>query len=371
MAKMEFASFDEANYNWFDSVPQAADALERSIREAQQEEKVGFKYHFIIEHQGHVVGQIQSPAPYLAALAQHTTTLRIGAMVFLLPFYNPLRLAMDTALVDQLSRGRLEFGCGVAGNPDSFKAWNVHFPVSERRQAGAEALEVIQKAWTADRFTHHGKYYRYEDAISMPRPYQKPHPPIWFAGLTKTSLELCVSRGYGVGVGVRNDEECAAALNQWRQMWKDSGQKGPRPHSFLARSVYVAETDEQAYEEAALYLPQSYTWGDQKFSNTVIGEEKNLEATSATQRRNEIRAGQRSGVDYWIENELAYVGSPESVIRSLEKSQKLVGYDLFGGTFRHGPMPEDLVMKNLKLFGEKVMPAFTDAPAPVLTATGD
>ena len=366
MATMEFASFDEAVYNWFDSAPQAADVLERSIREVQMEEKVGFKYHFIIEHQGHVVGQIQSPAVYLAAVAQHTSTIRLGAMVFLLPFYNPLRLAMDASLVDQLSRGRLEFGAGVAGGSfDSFKSWNVHFPPAERREAGAEALEVIQKAWTEDRFSYEGKYYRYEGAISMPRPYQKPHPPIWFAGATKTSLELCVSRGYGVGVGGRNDKS-AAVLNQWKQMWKDSGQKGPRPPSFIARSVYVAETDEQAYEEAAIYLPQSYTWGDQKFPNKRLGEEKDLENTEAASRRMELRQGQRSGLDYWIENEIADVGSPETVIRSIEKSQKLVGYDVFGGTFRHGPMPEDLVMKNLKLFGEKVMPAFTDVKAPVI-----
>ena len=213
MASMDFAVFDEAQYNWFDSVPEAADVLEQSFREVQLEERLGIKYHFLIEHQGHVVGQIQSPAVYLAALAQHTSTIRLGAMVFLLPFYNPLRLAMDTALVDQLSRGRLEFGTGVGGNPDSFKAWDVPFPISERRVAGAEALEVIEKAWTEDRFTYEGKYYKFEDAISMPRPYQKPHPPIWFAGRSKNSIELCVARKYGVGVATAADPQCAEVLN--------------------------------------------------------------------------------------------------------------------------------------------------------------
>ena len=371
MAQIDFAVFDEAQYNWFDSVPEAADVLEQSFREVQLEESLGIKYHFLIEHQGHVVGQIQSPTVYLAALAQHTSTIRLGAMVFLLPFYNPLRLAMDTALVDQLSRGRLEFGCGVGGNPDSFKAWDVPFPVSERREAGAEALEVIEKAWTNDRFSHHGKYFQYEDTISMPRPYQSPHPPIWFAGRSKTSIELCVARKYGVGVGTNADPFCAEVLAMWKRLWKDSGHKGPRPRSFIARNVYVAETDEQAYEEAAPYMPQSYIWGEDRFPIERLGNEVRMEDTPQTRMRTEIRMGQRSGIDYWIDNGLALVGSPETVIGLLEKSQKFVGFDIFGGRFRYGPMPNEMVMKNLKLFGEKVMPAFDSVPAADALVTAD
>ena len=218
MSNLEFGVFDECSYNWFDSVPQAVDAYEQSFREVQLEERVGFKYHFVIEHQGHVVGQVQTPTVFLAALAGHTNTIRIGAMVFLLPFYNPLRLAMDCAMVDQLSRGRLEFGAGVGANPDSFDSWNVPFSISERRVTGAEALDVIEKSWTEERFTYHGKYYNYDDVIPLPHPYQKPHPPMWFAGRSKASLELCVERKYGVGMFLLPDQQTADILNLWRQM---------------------------------------------------------------------------------------------------------------------------------------------------------
>ena len=382
MANLEFGVFDDCSYNWFDSVPNAVDAYEQSFREVQLEEKVGFKYHFVIEHQGHVVGQVQTPAVYLAALARHTNTIRIGAMVFLLPFHDPLRLAMDCTMVDQLSHGRLEFGAGIGGAPDSFKSWNVGFSVPERRLAGPEALDVIMKAWTEDKFTYHGKYYNYDDVIPLPRPYQEPHPPMWFAGRSKSSLELCVERGYGVGMFLRPDHLIAETINTWKQMWKDSGQKRPRPPAFLTRSVYVAETDEQAYEEAAPYLPEAYSWGENKFPIAHLGTQRfsgrreeredsakgeEAEAPEGSVGR-QMFTGMRTGIDFWLEHNLAYVGSPETIIRRIEESRKAVGYDEFGGRFKFGPIPDHLVENSLRLFGEKVIPAFTDIPAAVTAA---
>ena len=87
--------------------------------------------------------------------------------------------------------------------------------------------------------------------------------------------------------------------------------------------------------------------------------------------RRETRSGQRIGIDYWIDNGLAHVGSPETVIRRLEESQKLVGFDIFGGRFRFGPMPDEMVMRNLELFGKKVMPAFDSVPAAEHLVTAD
>ena len=373
MGDLEFGVFDEGVYNWFDSVPQAVDAYERSFLDVQLEERLGFKYLFIIEHQGHVGGQIQTPAVYLAALARRTTTIRLGALVFLLPFHNPLRLAMDCAMVDQLSHGRLDFGAGIGGTPDSFHSWNVPYSFPERRFAGPEALDVILKAWTEERFSYHGKYFQYDDVVPLPHPYQKPHPPMWFAGRTKSSLELCVERGYGVGMFLLPDDFVAAIFGTWRQMWKDSGKKEPRPPSFLTRAVYVAETDEQAYEEAAHYLPLSYSWGEDKFPIAQIGtqqfQKQEEPDTPDRQKGREMFTGMRTGIDFWHKHNLAYVGSPETVTRRIQETQNTIGYDVFGGKFRFGPMPDHLVENSLTLFGEKVMPQFKDVPA--LVAASD
>ena len=353
MAKLDFGVFDEFQFNYFADVPEAVDVYEQTFREVQLEEQLGYKYHFVIEHQGHIVGQCQSPAVYLSALAQRTNTIRIGSMIFLVPFYNPLRLAQDTAMVDQLSRGRLDFGSGLGVRGQEFMRWKL--PFGERREVVIEAMEIIEKAWTEESVTYEGKYWQFDEAIPLPRPYQKPHPPVWFAGTSKTSLEYTAAHNYGMGMFLDPDPVFVDVHREWKRLWKEARHKGPMPHSFLTRSVYVAETDEQAMEEAALYLPHAYWWGEDRLERSRFGTGN---ADIAPSRR-QIHHGLRSGVEYWLENGLAHVGSPETIIQRLEKQQKLIGFDTFGGRFRFGPIPDELVMKSIKLFGEKVMPAFS------------
>lgn len=361
MTKLEFAVFDEGGYNWFTGDQKPVDVYETILDEAKLEESLGFDYHFLIEHQGHAVGQIQTPAVLLAAIARSTSRIRIGSMVFLLPFHNPLRLAMDCAMVDQLSRGRLEFGAGVGGSPDSFAAWNIPFAVADRRKAGAEALTVIEKAWTSDRFTFHGNFYKYDQAIALPRPYQDPHPRIWFAGRTRGSLDFAAERNYGVGMFLIPDDDIANALNYWRSAWDRCGHKTPRAPAFLTRAVLVADSDEEALHEASKYLHFAYSWGEEKFPIVRIGSrefysDKEVD-TPDKQLAAKMFTGMRTGIDFWLKYNLAYVGSPSTVAKKIEEAREKMGFDVFGGRFRFGPIPDDMVKKSIRLFGEKVMPA--------------
>ena len=358
MGKMEFAVFDEFTRNFFRSVPEAADLYERSFREVQMEEQLGYRYHFVVEHQSNNIGQCQSPAVYLAALAQHTSTIRIGGMIFLLPFYNPMRLAQDVAMVDQLSRGRVEFGAGVGVREHEFMRWNI--PWSERRDMGLEALEIIEKAWTEESVTYEGKYWKFDEAIPLPSPYQKPHPPIWFGGVSPRSLEYAANHNYGVGMFLETDTKAAELFGYWRRLWKEAEHKGPMPRSFLTRSVYVAETDEQAREEVAPYLVQTYTYGLDRLDDTRIGKIQRNDDHHEPHRQvmEKMFKGMTTGIDFWMEHGLAHVGSPETVIQRLEKQHQLMGFDIFGGNFRCAGMPDEMVEKSIRLFGEKVMPAF-------------
>ena len=149
------------------------------------------------------------------------------------------------------------------------------------------------------------------------------------------------------------------------------------PHAFITKGVYVAETDEQAYEEAAPHLPNAYTYGEdyalEKFGIPAIGTKSLTQSERQDPRRvrgAEMMDGRASGIDFWLEHDLAIVGSPETVIRKLEESQNAIGFDVFGGRFRWGAVPDDKVMNSLRLFGEKVIPAFADVPqADSLVAT--
>ena len=101
----------------------------------------------------------------LAALAQHTSTIGIGGMVFLLPLYNPMRLAQDAAMLDQLSRGRLEFGVSIGVREHEFLRWMTSW--SQRRAMGVEALDIIDQAWTEDSVTYDGEFWEFDEVIPL------------------------------------------------------------------------------------------------------------------------------------------------------------------------------------------------------------
>jgi alkanesulfonate monooxygenase SsuD/methylene tetrahydromethanopterin reductase-like flavin-dependent oxidoreductase (luciferase family) len=362
MAQLDFAVSEEGLLNYFDDVPEAVDRYETLIREVQLEEELGFKYHFIIEHQNVHFGQLQSPMVYLAALAQRTSTIRFAQMVFATPFHHPMRFAMDTAMIDQLSRGRLEVGVGSGANRFETDRWNLDY--SERRTRFPEFMEIVKKAWTEECVTYDGKYWQLDNAIALPRPYQKPHPPIWFAGRSRESLEWAAANSANYGNFLVYDHEIAETFRQYREVCREFGHtEESMPLNYLFRCVYVAETDEQAHREMTTYLPQAYAWGENKYNSipNLGSYDHGGDRTRANYQ--EIFRGMRTGIDFWLDNNLAYVGSPETVIQRIRETQKLTGFNVFGARFRFGAMSDEMVMNSIRLFGEKVIPAFADVPA--------
>ncbi|MFQ6028601.1 MAG: LLM class flavin-dependent oxidoreductase, partial [Dehalococcoidia bacterium] len=124
MGKLEFGLWDSFGAHEMARSPVAANIYEQHIEEVKLAESLGYHSYFIIEHQNSHVGQITSPSVYLSAVAQHTSSIRIGAMIYQLPLHNPMRLAEEAAMLDHLSRGRLEFGAGLGTHEHEFMRWN-------------------------------------------------------------------------------------------------------------------------------------------------------------------------------------------------------------------------------------------------------
>jgi alkanesulfonate monooxygenase SsuD/methylene tetrahydromethanopterin reductase-like flavin-dependent oxidoreductase (luciferase family) len=142
MAKLDFA--------FWDAVPHAAagagiaDEYDAHIRLAQRVEALGWHSYFVIEHQNTPQG-CSSPSVYLTAVARATSTLRLGAMMWQLPFYHPLRLAQEVAMLDQLSRGRVELGTGIGVHEHEFIRWGVDY--YQRAAISEEVLAIVKMAW--------------------------------------------------------------------------------------------------------------------------------------------------------------------------------------------------------------------------------
>src|ERR1051326_5557735 len=139
MGKVDCAFWDATSHA---AAGQAiADDLEAHIRVAQKIEGLGWHSYFVIEHQNAPQGT-SSPNVFLPAVARETSTLRLGAMMWQLPFYNPMRLAQDVATLDQLSRGRVEFGTGIGVHEHEFIRWGVDY--YQRAAISEEVLKLVK-----------------------------------------------------------------------------------------------------------------------------------------------------------------------------------------------------------------------------------
>ena len=361
MSKLEIGLYDSFNQFEMEMSPVAADVYEEHIYGAQAAEQMGYKYYFFIEHQSSSVCRLTSPNVYLAALAQRTSSLRFGVMIYQLPLHHPIRLAQDLATLDHLSRGRLEFGAGTGVTPHEFHRWNV--PFEQRREMSREALDIIVQAWTEDSVTFDGEFFHYDEALPEPKPYQQPHPPIWYASHSAASFEYAAQKNFNVSQNIDIDPVIAEKFDYYRKVWKECGHPEPMPRFFLTRHVHVAETDEQARAEAEPNLVMDRVGPDDSIARTRegYGPGGRDASVAGTPERLELRRVFRErsqSYDFWIDNGLALVGSPETVIRKIEEQHQLFGHDVFCTQHRFGHMAPDLAKKSIKLFAEEVIPAF-------------
>ena len=347
----------------------AADAYEEEIRLARLMDELGYQYYWIIEHQASYVGAITSPTVFLTAVARETKQIRIGAMIWVLPFHNPVRLAEEVATLDNLSRGRVEFGTGIGMAQHEFIRMGLDF--YQRREMGEEALEIIERAWTQPDVTYDGRFWKFDEMLPRPWPYQKPHPPIWIAAHSIRAFEWAAEQNYDVASNVSTDDEMVEKFDHYRKVWKECEHPGPMPRQMLVRPVHIAETDAKAREEAEPYLMDSMRAGRETIVNTRVGmgthpRGKGKENNRYSRANARLFARSRTSYDFWIDEGLALIGSPETVARQLEEKQQRFGFTVFSANHRIGMMPVELVEKSLKLFAKGVFPAFERPPEPVV-----
>jgi len=196
-------------------------------------EELGYESVWLSEHHVTDEGYLPSVFPMLAAIAERTTTMRIGTAILLGPFQHPIRFAEDVAVLDQLSRGRLEVGLGLGYREAEFEALGV--PIAERARRTEELIEVARRVWA--------------DGSVTPPPFQQPEPPFWIGGATAAAAR----RAARLGAHFMPDAYAPAdVLELYRE--RHDGQVAVNP------SVYVGDWDEVA--EHFLYQYNRYReWG--------------------------------------------------------------------------------------------------------------
>jgi probable F420-dependent oxidoreductase len=152
------------------------------------------------------------PLIALTAVASHTTTLKVGTGIVILPQRNPVVLAKELASLDVLSKGRLIFGVGAGYLEPEFRA--IGAPFEDRGAATDEWIEVLKALWTMDKPAYKGKYFSFDGIDAQPRPVQKPHPPIIVGGHTRRAARRAARYGNG-WYGFMTNAETTARMIGW------------------------------------------------------------------------------------------------------------------------------------------------------------
>lgn len=323
-------------------------AFEEGVAQAQLAETLGFDFCLIAEH--HFSDYSVAPAPLLEALAilNATRTLRVGTGVAVLPEWQPLRLAEEMAVVDQLSGGRLIAGVGRGFVP--FEQERFAVDVAAGRAHFEEALDVLLRAWTAEDFTYDGRLVSVPRPTTvLPRPLQAPHPPLWLAGASAESIELVGRLGMTPITSVALGPE---RLAQQREAYAAARARHGRAHEPLhvvaQGHAFVGETD----DEVRAILPEA-RW-QRRAVPALLAERVARGVLEVDPLPDE------PDDDTLLRSQL--FGTPAQLIERLRALED-AGVTHVSMLTTFGGLEHERVMRSLQLMGDAVIPAFAPQAA--------
>jgi alkanesulfonate monooxygenase SsuD/methylene tetrahydromethanopterin reductase-like flavin-dependent oxidoreductase (luciferase family) len=294
-----------------------------------------------------------APIVVASSIATRTKRLRVGMAVQVLPLNNPLRIAEEAATVDQISAGRFDFGIGRSGAPRAYDIYGV--PYAESQERFLEALEVILEAWKGETFSHHGKYYQFDNATVSPRPYQQPHPPIRMAATTEETFPRVGTMGLPIFVGLRgmNIPELRGSLQNYRKAWQEAGHAGSGD-VFLRIPVYAGLTEQGAIDEPQESI-MYYFLRQSGLTRSAVGR-----AGAGPADRRQARAERLATLSYdeILHTKVAF-GTAAGLRERLGQLQEELGLDGVVMELNSGGLlaPEQ-VERSLRILTHEVMPAF-------------
>lgn len=349
--------------------PWAEDQEYRTYHEALEQvelaDKVGFHYVWEVEHH-FLVEYSHSSAPevFLAAASQRTKNIRICHGVALLPgpFNHPIRVAERAAALDIVSKGRVDLGTGRSITEQELGGFSID--PADSRPMWEEAVQMIPKMWMSDTFSWEGDYFSVPPRNVIPKPVQKPHPPMWMACTQPESFRIAGSKGLGaLSFGFIAPGVLEASMSVYRDAVKDAEPVGAFVNNQFAATTFgcVAPTDEEALangKPAAQFFQDSIgvlfvPWGKSDnvppsyaYYNTMA---KMIEERMKNATGNEF-------VEQWQSGAVA-IGTPERVRRVCEKYAE-AGVDQLILMVQAGRIPHESCMQTIKLIGEEIIPHF-------------
>ena len=357
----------------------ADEAIDNLRQQTILAEELGFEAIWLGEHHfgPYGVGDLPNPILLGADLAARTSRIRIGQMANIAPWWHPIRLAEDLAILDNMTRGRLEVGFGRGIWPYEGPQFHPNADPrkdKENRELFAETVGVVREIWANEYFSHHGNNFTFpaDDTVFShpkypsnpawqdgdrvtklrvtPRPYQKPHPPLWMT----VSTDRSVTTAAELGLKACYWQPPALRIRQRMELYaRVRTELEGRPFRVgedqaVMRSTYVASSMEEARRDAEEGIMSAFIFNDpfrgrQVFTNP--GEELDPDVN----------------LDWdFLEPRTLLVGSPENVVERLQELQEVCNLDYLLVEFSFLGMPLRKTLTNLETFAAKVMPRFAE-----------
>ena len=348
----------------------AARSYEQHLQVWEEMDCLGYDGVGLNEHHTTPHGLMNSPNLMAAAAAQRTRRLKFFILGNLLPLHNPLRIAEELAMVDCLSRGRVMSGF-ARGVPREYKVYDV--PMAESRARFDEALDVILKAWTQDVFSHQGKYWSYKDVAIWPRPYQRPHPPVWipFTG-SKETIDRTAAGNFSAAIYHPNAGVIEDMIGYFARALARHGHRIRPDQLCLLADAWVADNATQALDQYLPYYlyfnqvlwhhgssapgqaPPPATSGYVSSASHDYVRPENQPFVAFD--REKIRQMNRADVESQVaRGELAF-GSAKEVTERLIATAEHAGANVLLLNLNLGALPHDLHLEQVRRFGREVLP---------------
>ena len=303
------------------------------LEQAEAADALGFDSFWVAEHHFHEYGAVPRPPVWMAAAAQRTKRIRLGAGVVVLPFDHPLRSAEDYAMVDVLSNGRLNLGVGSGYLRHEYEGFRVN--PEEKRQRFDEALEIFERAWTGERFSFRGKYHTVEDVQLNVVPLQKPRPPLWVAVLRNEAAAHVGARGFPVMMipyaTTERIEELADTVGAFRAAFVGAGGRPEDATVPFGMHTYCADS----FDEARTHAKEAM---DRYVRTRLYAKQRAFETL--------------------VEKDLIAYGSPDDIARVARRYAD-AGLTHFLAISNFGGLEHRRVLRSMELIAKHVLPKFS------------
>jgi alkanesulfonate monooxygenase SsuD/methylene tetrahydromethanopterin reductase-like flavin-dependent oxidoreductase (luciferase family) len=330
-----------------------------ALAQIEYADRIGIDYVWEVEH--HFLEEYShssAPEVFYGAVSQRTKNIRIAHGVRLTPFNfnHPIQIAEECAVLDILSNGRAELGTGRSTTSQELDGFGVDY--DRTREEMREAQEIIVKAWTEEYLEYDGKLLKIPPRRVVPKPIQKPHPPMWMACVAPDSYQIAGDRGLGVLSFSLNWEGAQKSMEAYRKTFANRTDQIPKqPNEQFAGMVicHVAENKED--EAIGIDGARWFMHNVAKLFEPLMTKNK-LYSYEYLRNLFNMNLDPGDATDAQLkEHPMVVVGNPDEVIQKLDVLNR-AGQDQVICFKQAGRIPHRNIMNSLRLMAKHVLPYF-------------